>query len=110
MQLPEIPVIEKAAHHVLGDLPRGVLVELAPRHESKIAIGTSQRGLETRMEKASALDHDHASGAAIRMAVGSAGSLALPAALPHPRRRSGLRGGPHNPSNRAPEAPLDHHP
>ena len=48
-----------------------VLVKLLPGHKFKIAIGAGQRSLETSMQKpAAGLDHDHASGAAIRMAIG----------------------------------------
>jgi hypothetical protein len=41
-----------------------------PGRELQPAIGAGQRSFETRMEKATGLDHDRNSGAAIRMAIG----------------------------------------
>jgi hypothetical protein len=40
-----------------------------PGRKLKTAISFGQRSLETGMEKAVGLDHDHASSAAIRMAM-----------------------------------------
>jgi hypothetical protein len=67
VELPEIAVIQEAAHRVRGDVPCAVLVELVPGRKFKTAISTS---LETSMEKAGGLDHDHTGSAAITMAVG----------------------------------------
>jgi hypothetical protein len=69
VRLPEIAVIQKATHHVLRNLACVLLVELVPWNEFKIAIGTSQRSLETSGEQPVGLHHDHASSAAIGMAV-----------------------------------------
>jgi hypothetical protein len=80
VQLPKIAVIEKPADHVRRDLARALRVKLVPGHELESSIGAGQRSLETSMEKAARLDHDHASGTIVRMAINQ----------PEERRRFGL--------------------
>jgi len=62
VQRPQIAVIEHPAHHVRRDLLRALLVKLVPGRELELMISTGQRSLETRMENADGLDHDHAGG------------------------------------------------
>jgi hypothetical protein len=83
VQLPEIAAIQAAAQHVRRYLACALRIKLVPGHEFKIEIGTSQRNLETSMEKAGGVDHDHAGNAAVRIADNAAGgcpSLDAPAA------------------------------
>jgi hypothetical protein len=68
LQLLEIAVIEKPAHHVRRNLACALLVKLVPGHEIKTAIGTGKWSLEASMKKVGGFYHDHAS--AIRIAVG----------------------------------------
>jgi hypothetical protein len=77
VQLPEIAAIQAAAQHVRRNLACALRSKLVPGHEFKIAIGTSQRNLETSMEKAGGLDHDHAGNAAVRIADNAALRIAV---------------------------------
>ena len=90
VQLAEIAALQAAAQHVGRNLTCALRIKLVSRRELKLSIGASQRSLKTSTEKALRLDHDHASGAAIRVTVGQPEeghrvSAALPAtvATPH---------------------------
>ena len=69
MQLPQIAAVEQPAHHVRRDLVGALLVKLVPGRELELTIGAGQRSLEAGMEEIAGLDHDHAGGAAVGMAV-----------------------------------------
>jgi hypothetical protein len=71
VQLPKIALVEKPTDHVRRDLACALQIKLVPGRELKPSIGACQRSLETSMEKAVGIDHDQASSAAIRMAVGN---------------------------------------
>jgi hypothetical protein len=58
------------ANHILGDLLGAERVKLVSARELKLLLGTCQRSLETSLEKAAGLNHDRASGATVRMAIG----------------------------------------
>jgi hypothetical protein len=60
-----VDIIMFARNHLRADR-----VKLMSGRKRKISIGSGQRSFERSMQKAAGLDHDHASGAAIRMAIG----------------------------------------
>jgi hypothetical protein len=70
MQLAEIAVIEKPAHHVRQDLACALLIKPAPGRKLEPSIGASQRSHKASMKKAMGLDDDHARSAAVMVAVG----------------------------------------
>jgi hypothetical protein len=55
----------EVALSVHPEIACALLVELVPGHEFKITVGAGQRSLETSVEKAGGLDHDHAGSAAL---------------------------------------------
>jgi hypothetical protein len=67
VQLPEIAVTEKPADHVRRDQLGAERVKLVSGRKLKLSIPASRGSLETSMEKAARLDHDHATSAGERV-------------------------------------------